>query len=135
MKYTLKNLQIIFLKNINNTSEDFPEDISELVSAWIELAEDEFVNSPQGAKLSKVAKKYIYLIRFFCERSYNFFYDLPGNWTYYGVLNVYADLPRKLIAPKAAYQQFPRILNLFFEWAEERGVIKSAKELQAGLKS
>ncbi len=135
MTHTLNDLQAIFLKNIDKTSEYFPDNISELVFAWIELAEDDFVNSPQGAKLSKAAKRYIYLIRMFCEMSYNCFYELPGNWTHYGVINVCGDyIPRKLIAPKAAFQQLPRILSLFFEWADEKGIIKNTEELQDGLK-
>lgn len=135
MTYTLRDLQSTFLKNINNPPEDFPDDISGFVYAWIKLAEVEFVNSPHGAKLSKAATKYIYLIRIFCDLSYNYSYELPGNWTHYGVVDICTDyIPRKLIAPKAAFQQLPRILNLFFEWAEEKGIIKNAKELQDGLK-
>ncbi|MBA3603797.1 MAG: hypothetical protein H0W50_09205 [Parachlamydiaceae bacterium] len=67
--------------------------------------------------------------------SYNCYYDLPGNWTHCGVVSICGDyIPRKLIAPKAAFQQLPRILNLFFEWADEKGIIKNAKDLQDALK-
>jgi len=124
MTRTLNEFKVLFSKR----EKEYNEETHNLVYEWGDVVIDEFSESPYAAKLPKVTLRYLYLISLFAEMAYNCHLTTPGNWTEAEIDDVCCYLiPRKLIAPKEAFKQLPKVLNHIFLWGQDVGIFSDTK--------
>lgn len=124
MTRSLMEFKMLFSKE----TEEYSDEMSSFVYDWSKAIQAEFLKSSHGAKMPKIAQRYLYLVSMFADLSYNYHQKTPGNWTESEIDDVCCYLiPRKLIAPKEAFKQLPRILKMIFLWGEEIGIFNNTK--------
>lgn len=124
MTRSLMEFKTLFSKETG----EYSDEMSSLVYEWGKAIQEEFLKSSHGAKMPKIAQRYLYLVSMFADLAYNYHHKTPGNWTESEIDDACCYLiPRKLIAPKEAFKQLPRILKMIFLWGEEIGIFNNTK--------
>ena len=116
---------------------EYSDELADKLEKSINKLYDEFTLSEKFSCLSEEEQEEsAFIIQTFSDYMFSYHGELERDWSPDSVALCCADtLPRKVSGDESYYKAIVPVLNIFFEFLEEKNIISNSKELRKSIKS